>query len=202
MSFRRRVIRVLDSTLPKLYGLFNFDGVTVDSSAVISPVTQFARVLGDVNVRTTDAIKIRYMRVRGDFESVDSSNAYRILVIQWNSDDLVLKPTIADIIQDPSTLAGLMFGMRKIDSTMEFRVLYDKVFHAKPGSTAVLGSATTNFITPFEFMISGKKFDIVQYEEASTFGSNHVYLIMYSDSNIGTPSPIVRAQSTVSFINA
>lgn len=156
----------------KYYNRFNqtistdYSGSLVDLTALIA---QGITVAG----RVGDRIDLRSIEWRGQITSADSHNFVRFALVQFRENSTAGAPVIGDWLETVNnTLAPTTLW--NWDRRTEYRVLWDKTYYVDTGDDYALQFAGK--------IPSTKLKTSVHYDPGVNTGSNHVYLLIITDS--------------------
>lgn len=122
---------------------------------------------------------------KGIVNVADNINWVRFIIFKWKPDTASATPTSNDIIRNDAS-AYAPWGLPHYEKRHQFKILEDKLWS--------LQSQAAGSVYPtgrqFTIKVSGKKLGVSQYNQGATTGTNHIYFLMVSDSNIAS-HPVV-----------
>jgi len=122
----------------------------------------------------------------------DLISATRVIIFQWHPNSALLAPNVADIMQ---LAADNVYSFYDWQYSNQSIILYDRV-HVQAGSaTEAASSGNQGYFGEIDLSKARKR---VEFDNGTVNGSNLIYLLITSDSNI-TPFPNVALKSRISF---
>lgn len=133
---------------------------------------------GDLDVeRTGDRIKTMSFLCRMTLQKTavgsDPSVSVRIMFVIWKPNDV---PVIADILNAGPSGSQDPLSEYNHDTKQQYTILYDKRFTLIPGTDVLRRNIT----------IKRKYAKFIQFVNASTVGTNHLYLVTLTDASGAT----------------
>jgi len=143
----------------------------------VPTLTHWSAVAQGDTIRTRDGDRIEPTSLRMAYQCVHDAVTVisRIIVFQWKPDNQVDAPSMAKILEVPSTNQSVYspYMQDKVDRS-KFVVLYDKIHTGDAtGLTATTHTRTVN-IRKF-----ANKF--INYNEAATTGKSQIYVLAFSN---------------------
>lgn len=144
---------------------------TVDWNGTITDMCLVAQGDADTD-RDGDQLEIRSFELNYTLSQGDATNQFRVIVLQWFPTSV---PTVANIIFG-SGAATAPIASYQHDNRFQFRILLDEV-------VSLASAAGTAALTRRHMLIGGFKTRKLQYVAGSTAGSDHLYMLLVSDSS-------------------
>jgi len=165
----------------------------VDWNGAITRLTSVPQGTTD-SQRVGDKLTIRGIHIKYQITTGDSTQLFRVLVVQWKPNTNLITPGVATL------LTGVTLGTVNAplanyvwDYTNQWSILYDKMHRLDAVSKP-------NVINMKRVNIKYAK-KVVEFFAAGIEGSNHVYMVMVSDSGAG-PHPTIAYQTRVLYDDA
>jgi len=130
------------------------------------------------SMRIGDVINPKSLNFRFNMVVGDATNFVRAIFYQWHPDNIGLVPGTANILLYNNTTVKRLTSPYTVDQRKNFTVYWDHVF--KMDATNPIFSINKTF----------RKLRKIHFNAGGVTGSNHLYLVMYSDS-AAAPDPIV-----------
>jgi hypothetical protein len=138
--------------------------------------------------RTGDAVRILTLTI-GTFEAyaynADVISHMRMIIFQWLPNIADFAPTIADILETPST--NSCFSLLNVEHSPEYIILFDRLFTF--AGTATVPTARSDHVMKNRRVKKPPK-NIV-YEATSSSGSSGTVVIMFISDSAASPNPAV-----------
>ena len=115
---------------------------------------------------------------------------YRIMLIQWYPDSATADPTLGDLLQN-STRPFSWYERQNIGKN--FRVLYDN----KGLLSGSQGNPDAQVY--IDVAIPGKRFGKVEFDGSGLAGTNHIYLVAFSNINTTNQAPKLNWSTHVTY---
>ncbi len=175
----RRIKRVVNAGKETKWKRTDYN-LSLNTAGTITDVTAIAQGQTE-NTRIGDAVRlthIRFMFLTSNPEAAHSTQ--RCIVFQWKSDST---PVLGDIL----TTAGGAAPVYPINENKKqlYRILYDRTWTMQTLITGI----ETNRLHERKFLKI--KSANVEFEAASTTGTNKIYTLWLSGNAVSAPDPVV-----------
>lgn len=159
----------------------NIDAFYVDGFTLTASTTQG---FYDVSAALHTAVGIRGIhcdnrsfRYKGVVNVADSINHLRMIIFKWHPDTATALPTSNLVIRNDGS-ASAPWGLPHYEKRKQFTILYDRLFQTQTQATGSVDPVTINF----DIRLSSKKLGMTQYNQSTSSGTNHIFILYVSDS--------------------
>jgi len=187
-SLKNMIDKEIDRMAPEKY----IDSITtsptaVTTSGVIGALFNVAQGTQD-GQRIADAIKVMSLTI-GTLEvyafNSDLVSHLRMIIFQWLPNIADYAPTIADILETPTT--NSCFSLLNVEHSPEYIKLYDRLW-SFVGSGTVLTTASDHVIKNRRIKRPPKP---IVYESTSSSGSSGTVCLLLISDSASTPNPAI-----------
>lgn len=199
---RKDVSEIVDKKLEKkaeskFFDLIGQTGQLVSSAPLVLDLCNPGQGASQIQ-RTGEEIEVKNLFFRGAIygnATLEPSTTYfkqeyRIMIIQWFDDNGVTAPTTSALLQN-STNPYSWYERQNAGS--KFRVLYDN-------RGLVSGSQGSPDAQHYlEFTIPGKKIRPIKFDGSATDGTNHLFIVAYSNQTGLAYAPYFRWNTHVTY---
>lgn len=153
---------------------------TIVNASVITDVSTIGQGTADGS-RVGDDVLAKYFamryRVVANTSGTNEDQSYRIILFQWFPNSADVAPVVADILETPTQTQSFYFRNR----SNQFKVLYDNQ------GLVARNVGSSDHMMHFDVTIPGKALRKIQYNDSNLTGSNHLYLLMFSNEVTNAP---------------
>lgn len=176
-AVKRIVDSKLEAEVEKKYRDYTLDAVAISSTPVVSDISVMA--LGtSAQQRIGDVVELKSIQFRFQCTLADTTNYIRLILFQWKQ-DAQTAPTWADIMEFES--GGVPIAQYERMSPYSLYTSIEGSFRVIKDIRFILD--TDNPVQLIEgFINKGFTKNIHYSQAASTYGVNHLYMMMLSDS--------------------
>jgi len=184
---KQMIKSVMQAEVEDKYFLFNslptavdFNGTTQDLLLVPQGITDSTRI-GDEIRLTSISLELQVI-------GVDATNLMRVIIFKWRPSTVA---SVAAILPFALASANAPLSPYSRDRSVDYKVYFDRTFAL---STATNVSQVVKF---HNIPVKG----LCQYQSGTTTGTNHLYLLVISDSG-AAPNPSINYMTRVNFTDA
>lgn len=124
-------------------------------------------------------MKHKHLVFKGQVSAVDSPNYVRFIIFKWKPNTADATPGSDDIIRNDAS-ATTPFGIPQWQNRKSYKILYDHLYHVDYPNT------TVPYNIPFHIKLSAKQLGDCTFNKGLNTGSDHIYFLYCSDSNIAS----------------
>lgn len=152
---------------------------------------------GDTDTtRDGDRLELSKISLRGQVYCTDVTNIMRFIVFQFRPSAV---PVASQILQIGPSGAIDVWSNYNHDTRQEYKILYDKTFTMQGNGAAATSPFTDSSYQHFQRKITNNNFNKnLQYIGGGTGGTNQIYYIAVSDSNLAA-HPTITFQAYFNF---
>lgn len=160
-------------------------GSTVSTTGLVADLSVISQNVGDQG-RLGDQLSPTSLEFSYDWNMVDGFNRCRVILFRWLDNGVV---GVNDILLATTTLPRVFASYNK-DNRNKFNILYDKTHVG-----AILPAANSIVAASKSRKLTGK----IRYENGTTSGNSHIYLLAITDSTTAS-HPGFRFYSRINYL--
>lgn len=144
--------------------------------------------------RSGDQIQLKKLMFRFHITGADTTNIFRVIIFRWSQNNALGAnvPVTTDILQTANVMS---FYNYTNEHDTKVRILYDKTI-----TLSVTGDTEVDLIKGSLYGTRlGRK--IIDFNAATTLGTNQIYMLMISDS-AGIPHPSIKGYWRIEYTDS
>lgn len=165
---------------------------SISNSGVILPLASI--VQGDYSTdRAGNKVLPTSWSIRGNVTGSDNFNYVRLVVFQWNDDNLVTTPQITELFENTSGTGSLYSTFNRQNLGVQYRVLADKLLRVSHNNmNPDINKSRIIKLKGYKYLKE------MTFQGAAVTGFGQIYICMISDSSVLT-HPSFEGFSVVNF---
>jgi len=184
---RKMIKSFAEAQIEDKYFVLNSGPTSIDFNGTVQDMMLISQGLSDLN-RIGDEIRITSMSLNLQVIGVDATNLMRVVIFKWRPATV---PSVASILSFGGGTANAPLSALNRDRSVDYKIYYDHTF-ALSTATNVSQAVSIKHIP-----LKG----LCQYQAGTTSGTNHLYLLVISDSG-AVPNPSLQFMTRVNFTDA
>lgn len=187
------VNRAINRALNRSIDTYYSDGLTLSASTT-QQYLDLTASLWTLKGISGISLENRFLQFRGVCNMIDSINHVRFIIFKWKPDTASYTPGSNDVIRNDAS-GSTPWGLRHYEKRKQVQILYDRMF---AGQFQTTGSTMPPSIH-FDIRLSAKQLGESQFNQGLNTGTNHIFFMYCSDSNIAS-HPNIYGNLTMRYI--